>query len=70
MVYLPNNGRRDRWPSGAVAVEIDGPQEQRSLGARTVRSSGRRQRWPLGAVAVGAAALGMAVGHRERRSSG
>ena len=59
-----------RWPSGAVAVEIDGPQEQRSLGARTVRSSGRRERWPLGAVAVGAAALGIAVGHRERRSSG
>ena len=50
-----------RWPSGAVAVEIDGPQEQRSLGARTVRSSGRRERWPLGA---------MAVRSRGRRSSG
>ena len=53
-----------------MAVEIDGPQEQRSLGARTVRSSGRRERWPLGAVAVGAAALKIAVGHGEHRSSG
>jgi len=42
-------------------VVIDGPQEQRSLGARTVRSSGRRERWPLGA---------MAVRSRGRRSSG
>ena len=54
MVYLPNNVRRDRWPSGAVAVGIDG----------------RQERGPSRAVAVGAAALGIAVGHGERRSSG
>jgi len=54
MVYHPNNGRRDRWPSGAVAVGIDG----------------RQERGPSRAVAVGAAALGIAVGHGERRSSG